>query len=108
VSNPAGEPLTIDGVTRTIPDWAREKGISRQLLRYRVRTGVPVAELFAPTRLNVKHTDAAVAELRRRVAEGERLVDVAPALGISVTVARGIVRGHARKGVAPWGSEASP
>lgn len=108
MSNPAGEPLTIDGVTRTIPDWAREKGMSRQLLRYRVRIGVPVSELFTPARPSTKHSPAAVLELRRRVAGGERLIDVAPELGISPSWARYIANGYARKTVALERSDASP
>jgi hypothetical protein len=103
-----GELLTIDGVTRTIPEWARLYGLSRQLLRHRVRRGFSPADLFAKSKLCVKHSDAAVVELRRRVASGERLVDVAPVLGISETVARAIVRGHARKVAALERSEVSP
>ncbi len=103
-----GEPLTIDGVTRTIPEWAREKGISRQLLRYRVRMGFPTADLFTLARPNTKHAPAAVLELRRRVASGERLIDVAPELGISPSWARYIANDYARKTVALERSEASP
>lgn len=100
--------LTIDSVTRTVPEWAREKGISRQLLRYRVRIGIPAADLFAPARPNTKHAPAAVLELRRRVASGERLIDVAPELGISPSWARYIANGYARKTVALERNEASP
>lgn len=92
--------VTIGGVTATVPEHARRGGISRQLLRYRLRTGVPQEHLFAAVRPNVKHDPSTVIELRRRIGEGERLIDVAPALGISESWARYIAKGLARKVVA--------
>lgn len=105
-----GEPLTIDGVTRTIPEWAREKGISRQLLRYRVRTGVPTDRLFEAPRASARHSEEAVAELRRRVANGERAALAAAVVGMSESHARNVIDGFYRRrpkrGAAS--SEASP
>ncbi len=92
--------LTIDGVTRTVPQWAREKGISRQLLRYRVRVGKPQAEWFAPPgRLPARIKEATVIELRRRVAAGESVPSATAALGVSQDHGRRIAQGLARKGV---------
>lgn len=92
-----GEPLTIDGVTRTIPEWAREKGISRQLLRYRVRTGVPLDRLFEAPRPRARHSEEAVAELRRRVASGERAAAAAVFVGMSESHARNVIDGFYRR-----------
>lgn len=92
-----GEPLTIDGVTRTIPEWAREKGISRQLLRYRVRTGVPPDRLFEAPRPRARHSEEAVAELRRRVASGERAAVAAVFVGMSESHARDVIDGFYRR-----------
>jgi hypothetical protein len=92
-----GELLTIDGVTRTIPEWAREKGISRQLLRHRVRSGVPHERLFEAPRASARHSEEAVSELRRRVANGERLAAVARAIGMSESHARDVIDGFYRR-----------
>lgn len=100
--------VTIGGITATVPEHARRGGISRQLLRYRLKIGVPQEHLFAPVRPNVKHGPSAVIELRRRINDGERLIDVAPALGISESWARYIAKGLARKVVALEPSEARP
>lgn len=93
--------LTIDGVTRTIPEWARLHGVSRQLLRYRVRVGKPQAEWFAPPgRLSARIGETVVIELRRRVAAGESVRSATAALGVSEDHGRRIAQGLARKGVA--------
>jgi hypothetical protein len=105
MSSPAGEPLTIDGVTRTIPEWAREKGISRQLLRYRVKIGMPAEALFSPPRELPRIPDATIAELKRRVAAGEPVIDVTTALGINYDWGRRVARGLGGK---RRGVEASP
>jgi hypothetical protein len=100
------ELLTIDGVTRTIPEWARLHGLSRQLLRHRVRAGLQPPALLQRAKLNVKHSDATVAELRRRVAAGEMVRYVARDMGMPETTAGGIARGQCRKGIGVTRSEA--
>lgn len=89
--------VTIGGVTATVPEHARRAGIARQLLRYRLRTGVEEARLLALPGENRRIGNDKVAELRRRVAAGEPVARAARAVGISQTYAREIVQGRSRK-----------
>ena len=89
--------VTIDGVAATIPDHARRLGLSRQLLRYRVRQGFEGARLTAAPVARPRVPEEAVAELRRRVASGERRGPAARAVGMSVSWGRYVADGVARK-----------
>lgn len=89
--------VTIGGVTATVPEHARRGGISRQLLRYRVRTGVPLDRLFEAPRPRARHSEEAVAELRRRVASGERAAVAAVFVGMSESHARDVIDGFYRR-----------
>lgn len=42
--------LTVDGITKPVIEWAREKGIGRTTLDARVARGITGADLFAPLR----------------------------------------------------------
>lgn len=42
--------LTVDGITKTITEWAREKGINRTTIDARIARGVAVDKLFEPVR----------------------------------------------------------
>lgn len=85
--------VTIDGITATVPEHARRGGISRQLLRYRLKIGVPEAALFSPPLKLPRVDDATIAELRRRVDAGEPVHIVTAALGISYDWGRRVARG---------------
>ena len=89
--------VTIDGIAATIPDHARRLGLSRQLLRYRLRQGFEGAMLTADPSLRHQVPREVVAELRRRVAAGERPALAARALGVSEAYGRAIADGLARR-----------
>jgi hypothetical protein len=91
------ELVTIDGVEATIPEHARRLGLSRQLLRYRVARGFTGARLTAAPAEQRRVSEEAVAELRRRVAAGERPGPAARAVGISEDYGRAVADGFARK-----------
>jgi hypothetical protein len=91
------ELVTIDGVSATIPEHARRLGLSRQLLRYRLRQGFTGARLTAAPAEQCRVSSEAVQELRRRVAAGERPALAARALGVSETYGRWIAEGWARR-----------
>lgn len=85
--------VTIGGITATVPEHARRGGISRQLLRYRIKVGMPEGALFSTPRELPRIPDATIAELRRRVDAGEPVHIVTAALGISYDWGRRVARG---------------
>jgi hypothetical protein len=89
--------VTVDGIAATIPDHARRLGLSRQLLRYRLARGFTGERLTADPSLRHQVSREAVAELRRRVAAGERPALAARAVGVSETYGRWIAEGWARR-----------
>lgn len=89
--------VTIDGIAATIPDHARRLGLSRQLLRYRLARGLTGERLTVDPSLRHQVSREAVAELRRRVAAGERPALAACAVGVSETYGRRIAEGWARR-----------
>lgn len=47
--------ITINGQTKTVSEWSKETGLSKDLIRYRVKAGWPVEKLFIePTKTKNK------------------------------------------------------
>lgn len=88
--------VTIGGVEATVPEHARRGGISRQLLRYRLKRDVPEERLFEAPRALPSYSDETVDELRRRAAAGEAPAVAARAVGMSTSHARNVIDGFVR------------
>jgi hypothetical protein len=90
--------ITIDGTTKTLRGWSKATGVTWQLISYRLKAGWPAERAVSEPARPYKRLDQAVVdELRRRVADGERVGAVARALGMSRQYAKMLVAGFARK-----------
>lgn len=96
----AANELTAYGMTLPIVEWARRTGISRQLIRGRLRLGWPAEKIvITPAGAHTEISVETVTEIRARRARGEPYDIIARECGVSTHYAAEIVNRTARKDV---------
>ncbi len=87
--------LTVDGVSKTIMQWAESTGISRTTIGSRVQSGWSMSDAILVRPRRIKLTEADVREIKRLSKEDpQRHLDIAKRFGITRPTVSRILRGE--------------
>lgn len=76
---PRSRPITLNGKTKSLIDWARELGVSAGTLSHRLRSGMSIERALTPGNMPIRHFITFNGETKP-------LVDWARTIGVSATV----------------------